>query len=542
MEKQDSKRMPLVSVIITCYNQALFLQEAVASVWQQEYPAVEVVVVDDGSVDATGEVAAQCGGINYLHQYNQGLSAARNTGIRNSRGELLMFLDADDWLLPGAISTNVRYMQQHPQLAFVSGGHDKVFEDVNLVKPDITSVTDDHYRRLLQGNYIGMHATVMYRRWVFDEFQYDTSLNCCEDYDLYLKIARKYPVLHHTERLAAYRLHTANMSANVPKMLTAVLLVLDRQQRFLNSAADKNSWLKGKKVWKNYYTKELYTRLKQKKTAATKKELHTFLKYRPTFILKYLLTTMAAVIKTIVKKHAPAFSLRWLHQMGLYKSGIPGVGCVAPGDFNRVTPFSKEFGYNRGGPVDRYYIEKFLDNEAASIRGRALEIGDNEYTMRFGGSAITRSDILHINDRNPNATIIGDISDAPHIPDNTFDCIVLTQTLHLIYDFKGALSTCHRILKPGGTLLLTVPGITPIDHGEWKETWYWSFTDKVMRRLMAETFPGGAAEVNAYGNVYVATAFLYGMGLPEVPRQKLDHHDPHYQVIVSVKAQKAAVR
>jgi SAM-dependent methyltransferase len=130
------------------------------------------------------------------------------------------------------------------------------------------------------------------------------------------------------------------------------------------------------------------------------------------------------------------------------------------------------------------------------------------------------------------ATFIGDLSHAPQIPDNTFDCLILTQTLHLIYDFKAALVTCYRILKPGGTLLLTSPGITPIDHGGWKDTWYWSFTDKALFKLGEETFPGCDISVECFGNVFSACAFLYGMGLTEVKKEKLDYNDPHYQVII----------
>ena len=243
-------------------------------------------------------------------------------------------------------------------------------------------------------------------------------------------------------------------------------------------------------------------------------------------------------MKSFIKQHTPSAGLRWLHKSGLYKRFVPPVGKVDTGDFLRQTPFSKRFGYDRGGPVDRYYIENFLQREAPHIKGNALEIGDNEYTMHYGGGKVTKSDILHIDDSNPKATYIGDLSNAPHLPGNHFDCIVLTQTLHLIYDFKGALQTCHRILKPGGTLLLTSPGITPIDQGMWKDTWYWSFTDKSLSRLFSETFPGAEVEVNAFGNVYTATAFLYGMGLGEVPKPQLDFQDPHYQVIITVKAVK----
>lgn len=246
------------------------------------------------------------------------------------------------------------------------------------------------------------------------------------------------------------------------------------------------------------------------------------------------------MLKALLKKKMPAFCLRLLHKSNIYKSYLPRVGAIELGDFDRVTPFSTEFGYDRGGPIDRYYIENFLKKESGSIRGHAMEIGDNTYTMQFGGEKITKSDILHVNDTNPAATIIGDISNAPQIPDNTFDCIVLTQTLHLIYDFKGALETCHRILKPGGTLLLTVPYITPIEHGQWKETWYWSFTGKVMQKLMDEVFVNGQVEVNTYGNVFAASAFLYGMGVAEVAKEKLDYHDPFFQVIITVKGVKAA--
>jgi len=244
------------------------------------------------------------------------------------------------------------------------------------------------------------------------------------------------------------------------------------------------------------------------------------------------------MIKEKIKKAMPGFGLKWLHQLGIYKHFLPPVGHVSLGDLNRTTPFSNEFGYDRGGPIDRYYIENFLAKESTSIQGRALEIGDNEYTLRFGGDKIVKSDILHVHDSNPNATIIGDISSAPHIPDNTFDCIVLTQTLHLIYDFKGALATCHRILKPGGVLLITVPYITSIDKDEWGSTWYWSFTDKVLRLLMAETFPKGNVAISSHGNVLAASAFLYGLGQPELTKEQLDTYDPQFQLINTVKATK----
>ncbi len=244
------------------------------------------------------------------------------------------------------------------------------------------------------------------------------------------------------------------------------------------------------------------------------------------------------MVKSFIKGIMPEFGKRWLNRAGFLQSYKPAIGHIKPGDMGRLTPFSTDFGYDRGGPVDRYYIENFLNEESAFIKGRCMEIGDNEYTLTYGKSNVTQSDILHVSAANPKATLIGDLSNAPQIQDNMFDCIILTQTLHLIYEFKAALATCHRILKPGGTLLLTSPGITPIDHGGWKSTWYWSFTDTSVLRLACDTFPGGAIEVNTFGNVYAASAFLYGMGITEVAAEKLDYKDPHYQVIITLRVTK----
>lgn len=533
-----NQHSPLVSVIIPCYNHGQYLQEAIDSIKNQDYPSIEIIVVDDGSIDNTEKVAKQNEDVKYVYQSNQGLSAARNTGIENSRGEYLIFLDADDWLYPQAIWKNISYLLEDNKLAFVSGGHYKVYIDEGKTLEENWEVNSDHYIYLLQRNYIGMHATVMYSRWIFDEYNYDTTLKACEDYDLYLKIVRKYPVVHHNEKIAAYRLHSFNMSGNIPLMLGTVLKVLDRQYKHLNTAAEKQAYSNGKAIWKGYYCNELFKKLLFHPKFASKDALSTLLKHSPQLGILYLYKRNYYMITSILKKIVPVVGLRQLHKLGLYKHFIPSIGKVHFGDFRSVTPFSKQFGFDRGGAIDRYYVENFLEKEADSIKGRVLEIGDNSYTLQYGKDRISKSDILHVDDSNKSATIVGDISNAPHIPDNSFDCLILTQTLHLIYDFKEALNTCYRILKPGGTLLLTVPGITPIDHFEWKETWYWSFTDKAMKKVMNETFKNGKSEVNNYGNVHVATAFLYGLGLQEISKVKLDEHDPHFQVIITVKAVK----
>ncbi|MBC7890468.1 MAG: glycosyltransferase [Ferruginibacter sp.] len=527
----------LVSVIIPSFNHGRYLLKALKSILMQGYPAIEIIVVDDGSTDNTQEIIKEIPGIKYIYQVNQGLSAARNTGIKNSNGEFLVFLDADDWLLPEAIQTNIDYLLQDESLAFVSGAHEKFYVEHGTSHDGFQEINANHYWHMLQGNYIEMHATVMYRRWIFNEFLYEVTLKACEDYDLYLNITRKYPVLHHSQKIAAYRMHGFNMSGNLPMMLSTALEALDKQKKNLHTDSEKMAYKKGRKFYKEYYSSLLYHRLLAKKSEINWEAFFSLVKYQPELAFKYILKK-ESMFKSFIKKNIPAYSRKWLSKIGFYSSYSPAVGAVSAGDFDRHTPFSTQFGFDRGGPVDRYYIENFLKKEAGNIKGRVLEIGDNEYSLMFGGQKLVQSDILHIDESNAKATFIGDLSNAPHLPTNAFDCIVLTQTLHLVYDFKGALATCHRILKPGGVLLLTSPGITPVDHGEWKSTWYWSFTDSALKRVVTEAFPAGEVEIATFGNVYVATAFLYGMGVTEVSQERLDHHDPHFQVIITVKAVK----
>jgi SAM-dependent methyltransferase len=196
------------------------------------------------------------------------------------------------------------------------------------------------------------------------------------------------------------------------------------------------------------------------------------------------------------------------------------------------------WGYDRGLPIDRYYIESFLARQSGDIRGRVLEIEDSTYTRRFGGNRVTRSDVLHVVEGNPLATIIGDLTDAPQIPSNTFDCIVLTQTLQLIYDFRAAICTLHRILRPGGVVLATFPGISQNNDRDWSNNWYWSFTPLSGRRMFEEAFASEHVHVGASGNVLSAASFLYGISAGELTREELDYSERGYEVTIGVRAVK----
>jgi SAM-dependent methyltransferase len=208
-----------------------------------------------------------------------------------------------------------------------------------------------------------------------------------------------------------------------------------------------------------------------------------------------------------------------------------------------VKPISRTFGLDRGQSICRYYIENFLARNASDIHGHVLEIADDIYTRRFGAERVTGSEVLHIQEGYPRTTIVADLTSNNHIHSDAFDCIILTQTLQFIYDTRAAIRTLHRILKPGGVLLATVPGISQIsryDMDRWGE--YWRFTSLSARKLLEEAFPSTGVQVQAYGNVLSANAYLYGLAVEELCAKKLDYHDRDYEMLIAIRAIKPGKR
>jgi len=246
-------------------------------------------------------------------------------------------------------------------------------------------------------------------------------------------------------------------------------------------------------------------------------------------------------LQQIAQRTLPVPVHHWLKtQWHAYKHHPP-LGMVRWGDLRRLTPISSGWGLDRGQPIDRYYIENFLERQSGDIHGRVLSIGDDFYTQQYGGDRVTKSDVLHITEGSPIATIIGDLTDAPQIPSDAFDCFVLTQTLQLIYEVRLALKTVYRVLKPGGVVLITIPGITPLNDQEWNTCWCWSFTALSAQRLFEEVFPTTNIDIETYGNVMAATAFLQGLATQELRTEELTYRDPNYPVTITVRAVKPEV-
>ena len=224
---------PRVSIVIPCYNQGRYLAQAIESACRQSYASVEVIVVDDGSTDDTPRVAAAYPAIRYLRQQNSGTAIARNHGLSESHGEFLIFLDADDRLLPDAVSRGIAYLDGHPDAAFVTGHVRLIFADgTPFIVP-----TQDHeppgYSALLRWNYIWTPGVVMYRRAALDALGvFDPSAGGSADYELNIRIARRLAIGCHHHVVLEYRQHGANMTRDPAHMLRSAISVRRREKKY----------------------------------------------------------------------------------------------------------------------------------------------------------------------------------------------------------------------------------------------------------------------------------------------------------------------
>ena len=206
------------------------------------------------------------------------------------------------------------------------------------------------------------------------------------------------------------------------------------------------------------------------------------------------------------------------------------------GTLRRTSPLSDGYGFDRGTPVDRYYIDRFIEENRGAIHGRVLEIKNSRYTHQFGSDVVQR-DVLDIDPTNRNATIVADLAAADGIPADAFDCFILTQTLQLIFDTRSAIFHAHRILRPGGVLLCSVPCIARITPG-CIDSDHWRFTRASCSRLFGDVFPRDRVTVRTHGNVLTAIAFLTGMAAEELRQRELDHDDENFPLLVTVRAEK----
>jgi glycosyltransferase involved in cell wall biosynthesis len=331
-----------VAVVVTTFNDAEFLREALASVVLQAPIPNEIIVVDDGSEVDPAPIVAEFPMATLLRKANGGPSSARNAGLYAASSTFITFLDADDRYRANAIAAGLDCFARSPEAAMVYGGHARIRRDGTQVVSEIyRSISADPYADLLAGNVIGMNAAVLYRRDLLLTLGgFDESLRRCEDYDVYLRLAQRYPVASHPQIVAEYRWHGRNNSRNTSKMLKAALLVHDRHREQEGDRA--KAWREGRRTWKLWYKKGQ----RQNWDAEQGSMGLGWPEFR------------SRALRALKKR----FRNGRLHGLVARARGTwpPPIGRVQFGQLASTTPVSLDFGWDRGTPIDRYYIEQFL--------------------------------------------------------------------------------------------------------------------------------------------------------------------------------------
>ena len=257
---------PAATVVIPCFNQSRFLGDAIESALRQTVRPIEVIVVDDGSTDDTPSVAARYDGVTYLRQRNGGAPSARNHGFRQSRGEFVVFLDADDRLLPDAVALGIAALRDRPEWAFVTG-HVQLIDaaGTSVGTPAQDHAAGDQFTALLRSNYIWTPGAVVYRRASLDTSgPFDASARASADYELNLRLARQHAAGCHHHVVLEYRRHGGNMSGDVGEMLRSAVSVRLRQRRYVGrNEAALRAWKEGLEIVRADYGERLIDQVKR---------------------------------------------------------------------------------------------------------------------------------------------------------------------------------------------------------------------------------------------------------------------------------------
>lgn len=588
---------PRISFILAPPGGEDFSQETIDSILNQTSPEWELLLPDDGSSPGASRTASayaksdpdRIRRIPLAPGPAHRPAQARNRAARSSRGDWLIFLDRDDLLLPDAVESCLTEIDAHPLAGLIFGsadrsclpdeaphhpaGADRLPPPIRRMRPNRLAFPPEPVRffqadpsaapclgavairsRLFEsvGGFeeafgAGFSELALYTRACLQAAAYVSGAPR-------LQPLRKPAVRRDRDDLESERsafLDWQNRClADLGVKAGEIPAQADRSAAALDPSAERDrlaeletsrAWLEAQwSTWKGIaedrerQIRALKTWIEELETGKTWLE-EDRLRWKKLAEDRGL--GFAGLVRRAIGRIAPAPGPTQTEPAGREQVPPDSPAFAPPGAWPR-RPVSQAWGFDRGLPIDRHYIERFLGAHAEDIRGAVLEIGDRAYTNRFGGEKVSHSDVLNIDPDDSQATIIADLTRADHIPSDRFDCIILTQTLHLIFDLPAAVKTVRRILKPGGVLLATFPGISRLSVSEWPDSWYWCLTRHSARRLFEAEFNPADLSVEAHGNVLAAAAFLYGFAAGELLPADLDDRDPEYDLLVTVRAVK----
>jgi hypothetical protein len=488
------------SVIIAAGGRWRSLPMAVESMVRQSSPASEIVVVETSgqAVPALMRLRLSRAGARFTSAASESPGALWNAGIGASRASRIVLLDPEDGLEPSYLEQAAAALEAAPDLAFVTawtrepGGR------------EVRCPRDGCDLPGLLGHPGLVHASSMFRRDVWGALGgFDETLAGYELYDFWLRLLEQ----GYRGAVIEEPLLSRAAGSEVP---TAARPPVGRLQPLIEPLLTKHRPTYVRHLTAAVLGREL--RLGELRSAAVALHARKATIDRELSELKAEVATATGLLRAL------------------------GRARVDWGDLRRTTPISPVWGADRGRCVDRYYIEQFLEAHADDIRGDVLEVYDSDYTVRFGGRGVRRSDVIDIDPTNPRATVIADLRRADAIPTHAYDCFIMTQTLHVIYEMGAVLRECARILKPGGVLLATLPCASRIAPEQGLDGDFWRFTPAAARSLFSEFFPPERLEVRAYGNVLVNIAFQYGLACEDLTQREFETHDPYFPLLISVRA------
>jgi SAM-dependent methyltransferase len=200
----------------------------------------------------------------------------------------------------------------------------------------------------------------------------------------------------------------------------------------------------------------------------------------------------------------------------------------------------QDYGVRHGTPVDRLYIRRFVAEHSRAIRGRVLEVDRAEWVLLAEAETVSDLDILDVDAHNPRANIFGDLGDPHLLKRQTYDCILMMQTLQYVAEPRAVISHLWKALAPGGTLLLSVPVLTRLDLMCGPEGDKWRMTVSGLRSVLEDHAPDGRIDVRGYGSLASAVGFLAGVPSEKLGRRVMGWDDPIFALVVCARVDKRA--
>jgi len=522
----------MVSIIIPCFNSGKYLSECLESVLSQDYTDFEAIVVNDCSTDNTLEIAysyaqtdARIKIIDNSGSAGPGASAARNKGFKTSKGEYVVFLDSDDIWLPTALRRLVNLIEKHNEAGWVIGNciyfnnyrynlvsYERSLYDFNEGIYDKFNLITKFIKNFSQTPVPG--ATILKRDIVERIGGWENKFRKnYTDQAFFIKILCDAKTFVSHDVFLLYRCHSESSS-----------MISVQSGQFKKNEIFFFEWLllylrsyefRGKEEVLQYSAEMI----KNNEDIGSQSKINN----QPLRILLQKAKkiprkarTLSRIIFRIIFRLIPKNIYRhFLHQ--------------------GVRPHSEQYGADRGTEIARYYTECFLEKNKAHFQGNCLEFQEPTYLLKYADRLNCKFDIIHLDDSNFLASIVADLTKPNRIPSDYFDCIICTHVLHIIFEMPDFLAGIKRILKPGGYLFLTVPGISMCDYS-WHELW--RFTEEGIQLLLEQHFEKDSVQVEGFGNSLVAAGQIRGLSKEEFSIKELSSYDGRFAVEICARAQK----